>query len=95
MRFAALGDALYDMTLAPIDVRQDTVERPVEQDPREVSLEDATTTYATSPSAPGIDPGVVFNYISAGTQVDRHLFVSSEGANIQQTMAVSQGRASS
>ena len=92
MRFAALGDALYDMTLAPIDVRQDTVDGQWEQDPREVSLEDATHYIRdVSKRVQGIDPGVVFNYISAGTQVDRHLFVSSEGANIQQTMAVTQG----
>jgi len=92
MRFSALGDALYDMTLAPIDIRQDTVDGQWEQDPREVSLEDATHYIRdVSKRVQGIDPGVVFNFISAGTQVERSLFVSSEGANIQQTMAVSQG----
>ena len=39
----------------------------------------------------GIDSGVAFNYISAGTQLESQLFVSSEGANILQTMAVTQG----
>ena len=43
MRFGALGSALYDMTLAPIDVRQDTTEPQYEEDPREVPLEDAVT----------------------------------------------------
>jgi TldD protein len=39
----------------------------------------------------GIDPAVAFNYISATTQLDRQLFVSSEGANIDQTWAITQG----
>jgi TldD protein len=39
----------------------------------------------------GLDPAVAFNYISAATQIERQLFVSSEGANIQQTWAITQG----
>ncbi|HLA19154.1 MAG TPA: TldD/PmbA family protein, partial [Dehalococcoidia bacterium] len=39
----------------------------------------------------GLDPGVVFNYISAYTMLDRQLFVSSEGASIEQTWAITQG----
>ena len=94
MRFGPLGDALYDMTLAPIEVRQDTVDAQFEIDPREVSLEEASKyVREVSERVKGLDPGVVFNYISAATQLERHLFVSSEGANIQQTMAVTQGTA--
>ena len=40
-RFGALAGSLYDMTLAPIEVRQDTVDGTWELDPREVPLEDA------------------------------------------------------
>ena len=41
-RFAELGGALADMTLAPIEVRQDTVEASYQIDPREVQLEEAS-----------------------------------------------------
>ena len=92
MRFGALGSALYDMTLAPIDVRQDTIEPQYEEDPRQVPLEDAVKYVRdVSQRVQGIDKTVAFNYISASTQVDRQLFVSSEGANIQQTQAITQG----
>ena len=91
-RFGALGDSLYDMTLAPIEVRQDTVDAKYEEDPREVPLEDATKyVREVSQRVQGIDPGVVFNYISASTAIESQLFASSEGANILQTMAVTQG----
>ncbi|TMB98984.1 MAG: TldD/PmbA family protein, partial [Chloroflexi bacterium] len=91
-RFGALAGSLYDMTLAPIEVRQDTVDGTWELDPREVPLEDASKyVREVSERVKGLDSGVVFNYISAATQLERQLFVSSEGANIQQTMAVTQG----
>ena len=91
-RLGTLGDALYDMALAPIDVRQDTVEAQYQISPREVALEDAVKYVRdVSQRVQGIDPGVVFNYISAATQLERQLFVSSEGANIDQTWAITQG----
>ena len=81
------------MTLAPIDVRQDTVDGQWEQDPREVPLEDATHYVRdVSKRVQGIDPGVVFNYISAGT---RSWSASSSSAARAPTssrrMAVTQG----
>lgn len=91
-RYATLGDALGDVALAPIEVRQDTIDATYEMDPREVALEDAVKyVREVSERVKGIDPGVAFNYISAGTQLDRQLFASSEGANIDQTIAVTQG----
>ena len=91
-RSAILGDALRDVELAPIDVRQDTIDARYEMDPREVPLEDAVKYVRdVSERVKGIDPGVAFNYVSAGTQLERQLFVSTEGANIDQTMAVTQG----
>jgi TldD protein len=91
-RFPSLGQALDDMTLAPVDVRQDTIDGTYELDPREVSLEEASKyVMDVSRRVQGIDRGVAFNFISASSQLERTLFVSSEGANIQQTMAVTQG----
>jgi TldD protein len=91
-RFGVLGSALADMTLAPIDVRQDTVDAVYEVDPREVPLEDAVKYVGeVSRRIRDLDKAVAFNYISATTQVERQLFVSTEGANIQQSFAYSQG----
>jgi TldD protein len=91
-RFDVLGSALYDPTLAPIDVRQDTIDAVYETDPRDVALDDVSH-YVRDVSArvKGLDPGVAYNHISAATQLERQLFVSSEGANIQQTRAITQG----
>src|SRR3990172_4223212 len=67
-RFAALGDALYDMSLAPIEVRQDTTDARYQIDPRDVPLEEAGRyVREVSQRVQGLDPGVVFNYISAYT----------------------------
>jgi TldD protein len=91
-RFGILGSALANAELAPIEVRQDTIDARYEMDPREVPLEDAVKyVREVSERVKGIDSGVAFNYISAGTQLERQLFVSSEGANIDQTIAVTQG----
>jgi TldD protein len=91
-RFTVLGDALTDMTLAPIDIRQDTVDGEYEIDPREVPLEDVVTYVRdVSHRVRGIDKGVAYNYISASSQLERQLFVSSEGASNQQTWAITQG----
>src|SRR3990172_1970479 len=40
IRFGALGEALYDLTLAPIEVHQATVDAQYEIDPRQVPLAD-------------------------------------------------------
>jgi len=89
---SALGDALYDMSLAPIEVRQDTTEAKYEIDPRTVPLEDAGRyVREVSQRVQGLDAGVAFNYISAYTMLERQLFASSEGSSIQQTRAITQG----
>ena len=91
-RFGVLGSSLADMTLAPIDVRQDTVDAQYEMDPRDVPLEDAVKYVRdVSERVKGLDSSVAFNHISAFTQLERQLFISTEGANIQQTFAVTQG----
>ena len=73
-------------------MRQDTIDARFEIDPRELPLDEAVTYVRdVSERVKGIDSGVAYNYISAYTQLERQLFVSSEGANIDQTMAVTQG----
>ena len=91
-RSSVLGEVLGDVTLAPVDVRQDTIDARYEIDPRELPLEDAVKyVREVSERVKGIDSGVAFNYISGYTQLERQLFVSTEGANIDQTTAVTQG----
>ena len=91
-RYGALGSSLYDLELAPIDVRQDETHFQAEIDPRDVPLNDAVD-YVRDVSARvrDLNSAIAYNYVSAFTQLQRHLFVSSEGANIQQSFAVSQG----
>jgi TldD protein len=91
-RYGALGSSLADLSLAPIEVRQDTVDATYTQDPREVALEDMVHYMRdVSERVKGIDASVAFNHVSAYTQLERQLFVSTEGANIQQTYANTQG----
>ena len=73
-RFAVLGSSLADAELAPIEVRQDTVDPRYEIDPRELPLEDAVQYVRdVSERVKGIDSGVAYNYISAYTQLERQL----------------------
>jgi TldD protein len=91
-RYGVLGRSLSDLALAPVDVRQDTVDAAYKYDPRETPLEDVSRYVGeVSERVKGIDPGVAFNFVSAQTQLERQLFVSTEGANIQQTFAITQG----
>lgn len=90
-RFGPLGDAMTDTTLAPVDVREDEVTARFERDPRSVSLQEVTD-YAreVSKAVAGV-PQMAYNYVYGGTMLIRQLFCSSEGANIDQTWALSEG----
>jgi TldD protein len=90
--FGALGDALASTTLAPIDIHQDTVPAQFEIDPRSVPLDELVVlTTEISKSTLAFDPHVKYTYISAFTLLTRELFCSSEGADIDQTFAMTQG----
>lgn len=91
-RFAVLGSSLVSLDLAPIDIRQDTIEPIYKYDPREVELGDVVHYVRdVCQRVAGVDKGVAFSHISAFTMLERQLFVSTEGSNIQQTRAVTQG----
>jgi len=91
-RFGALAGSLYDVELAPIAVEQDLIGPSFEIDPRSVSLDEASRyVREISKQVQALGKEVVFNFISAGTEFQRLLFVSSDGSNIDQTWAVSQG----
>ncbi len=90
--FGPLADALGSTTLAPIDIYQDTVPAQFEIDPRTVPLDELVAlTTETSKRTLALDPHVKYTFISAFTLLTRELFCSSEGANIDQTFALTQG----
>ena len=91
-KFGALGLALADTRLCPIDVREDTVPALYEVDPRTVDLAAMVRlTTDVSRQVAAVDARVQYNYVSAMTQLSRELFASSEGALIDQSFAHTQG----
>ena len=91
-KLGALGDALADTRLHPVDVRHDRVAAVYEIDPRTVDLATMVSdTTDVSARLAGLDPRLKYNYVSTLTQLSRELFVSTEGARIDQTFALTQG----
>jgi len=91
-RFGSLGESLYSTRLAPIEVHRAVVPARFEVDPRQVPLAEVTR-YVTDVSRAVRDykSDVKFNFASAITMLTRELFCSSEGANIDQSYALTQG----
>ncbi|MBI2847092.1 MAG: TldD/PmbA family protein [Chloroflexi bacterium] len=90
--FVSLGESLYSTRLASIGVHQDVVPAEYEIDPRTVPLQDiASHAREASKALMGLDGQVRFNATGIFTMVTRELFCSSEGANIEQSFALTQG----
>ncbi len=90
--FGPLADSLASTSLAPIGIHQDVVPAVFEIDPRSVPLEELVAlTTEVSRSCSSLDPHVKYTSISAFTMLSRELFCSSEGANIDQSFAITQG----
>ncbi len=91
-RFGPLGEMLYDTRLASIDVHQAVIPAQYTIDPRGVELAEISALVRDVSARVGaVDPKVKFNFVSAFTQLARELFCSSEGADIDQSFALSQG----
>ncbi|MBI2165528.1 MAG: TldD/PmbA family protein [Chloroflexi bacterium] len=91
-RFGSLGRSLYDTILAPIKVAQASVPAVYKVDPRSVPLAkvaDMATEVSKAVSA--LSSQIVFNVVVAQTTLLRELFVSSEGADIDQSHASTEG----
>jgi TldD protein len=87
-RFKGLGDSLRSLSLAPIEVHQDTVKAEYAIDPRSVPLAEISRyTVDVSRAVAGVSSRIRFNAIATTTGLTRELFVSSEGAVIDQTFA--------
>jgi len=91
-KFGPLGESLADTRLHPIEVRQDTVGAVYRVDPRSMVLADMVR-YSTDVSrqVAAVDSGVKYNYVGTMTELSRELFVSSEGARIDQSFALTLG----
>jgi TldD protein len=93
-KFGALGESLADTRLHPVEVRRDTVPATYAVDPRAMDLgEMVRYTTDISRRLSAIDERLKFNYVSTLTQLSRELFVSTEGACIDQSFALTQGMA--
>ena len=91
-KFGPLGESLIDTRLHPVRVCDDVVPAIFERDPRSVDLgEMVRFTREVSRQVKATDAALGYNYISAMTQLARELFVSSEGALIDQAFALTQG----
>jgi TldD protein len=91
-QFAELGHSLSGLTLAPIEVRQDTVKAEYAIDPRSVPLSEvARYTAEVSRVVKGLGTKIRFNSISTSTSLSRELLATSEGAVIDQSFATTLG----
>jgi TldD protein len=91
-RYGALGRALSDTALAPIDVRQDVVAPSFDIDPRGVALDDMVDLARdVSRRVAGVDRRLTYNYIAVSTGLARELVGSTEGVLIDQSFALTQG----
>jgi TldD protein len=91
-KFGALGRALADTRLCPVDVRRDTVPAVFQTDPRAVSLDEMSRyTLDIARQVRALDARLTYSYLSTLTQLSRELFASTEGALIDQSFALTQG----
>ena len=91
-RFPVLGSSLTDSELAPVSPAADTVPAVYAADPRAVPL-DAAIQMAVDGCRSLQDTAgqVVYCAASVSTQLMRELFISSDGADIDQTFAQTEG----
>ena len=91
-RYGALGEGIADTSLAPVRVVMDTVPATYRIDPRSVPLADAVKMAVDScKAAQGASNQIVYAAASASTFLMRELFCSSEGADIDQSFAQTEG----
>jgi TldD protein len=94
-KFGALGQSLAGTRLHPVPARQVAVPAAFRIDPRSLALGDMVR-YATGVSrqVAGTDARIKHNHVSVVSELARELFVSTEGAVVDQAFALTQGTAS-
>ena len=91
-RHSLLGGSLTDTVLAPVPPSVDTVGAIYVDDPREVPLGEVVQMAVDGCKAlQDVNGQVVYSAASANTQLMRELFISSDGADIDQTFAQTEG----
>ena len=90
-RFGVLGEAIQDAQMAPVQIARDSVAASYRDDPRAVPLEQAVRMAVDGCKAARVSDQVVYSAASASTLVMRELFCSSEGADIDQSFAQTEG----
>ena len=91
-KFGPLGESLWDTRLHPVRAVTDVVPAIFEVDPRAVRLEEISRLAVdVSKEVASSHDDVKYNVIVAYTLLSRELFCSSEGANIDQSFALTQG----
>ncbi len=94
-KFGALGAALADTRLHPVEIREATVPAVYREDPRAMDLAEMLHyTTDVSRQVAAVAPAVKYNAVETLTQLSRELFVSSDGAAIDQAFALTQGACS-
>lgn len=90
-RWQALGEALHSTELAPIEVCQYTLPGVYKINPVDVPLEEVSKlTQDVSRAVAAYDSRVKVNQIMVETSLMRELFISSQGANLDRTYALTQ-----
>ena len=90
--FGSLGPSLTSTDLAPIPIAQDTIGATFTVDPRGVALSDMVKLAVEGcKAAQGQSDRVVYAAASTSTLLMRELFISSEGSDIQQSLAQTEG----
>ncbi len=91
-RYPGLGDSIGSTKLAPIEVAQATVPATFTQDPRTVPLSETVKMAVDGCKAlQGRSGDIIYSATSAVTFLLRELFLSSEGADIDQSFAQTEG----
>ena len=91
-RYEYLGQSLAACELAPVPAVRDTIPASYQTDPRSVPLADVLRMAVDGCKAiQGQHSNVLYTAASASAFLQRELFVSSEGADIDQTFAQTEG----
>ncbi len=87
-----LGEAISACRLAPIEIRRETIGAMFVVDPRGISLKAMSQTIAgISRRVRASRSEISYCAVSGSTTLRRRLFVSSEGGDIDQSFAITQG----
>ena len=91
-QFGVLTESLHDTQLAPVPIVKDSVPAIYRTDPRTVPLEETVRMAVDAcKAAQGVSDQIVYSATSASTFLLRELFCSSDGADIDQTFAQTEG----